>query len=455
MPYTNLYADSVFYGNPNRGNLLGLKQMLMRYGIRMEGVRVAKGEEGTLSFPCILHMKDAFVVGTGREDTHIIYLEKGERKREAWSDFQGRWDGFALVKVQGEGMEPDYEKNRREERMEKIPAWGMALAMGGMLTVGGAFTSLKSAARVVLAVIGFWISFLLAEKTTRGGSRVGDKLCQALGEHGCKPNRGKEGKIGGVLSLSSVGLGYFGAQVMALSLWPESGAIVTAISVLAVLFCPWSIVVQWKQKQWCVLCLLVVAVLVLQGGVSICNFEIWERHIGLTPLEMDFSSKPFGLHAAMVVLLMGLGIILAHWVTLGEEQKQKARRQKWVFQAFRNEPSVLVAKLKSKAPIKVEESDVTQRVGIPDAPHRLTVVTHVDCAHCQSIKPRIGQLARLLKDQLCIDYIILSDKKDDEVYEFIQRTGISSTPTLLIDGYLLPREYEVEEVGYICFLTNW
>ncbi len=454
MTYTNLYADSVFYGNPNRGNLLGLKRMLMRYGIRTEGIRVAEGEEEVLSFPCILHVGDGFVVATGREDTHIVYIEKGVRKREAWADFKPRWDGLALVKTEGTGCEPDYEKNRREERMEKAPLWGVVLTMCGMLamavshilTTEAPSAMLTSAAMVALAVAGFWFSFLLAEKEAKGSSRIGDKLCRALGESGCGANKTKEGKIWGTLSLSSVGLGYFSAQILALSLLPEAGVFVAALSVVAVLFCPWSIATQWKLKQWCVLCLLVVAVLVLQGGVGIGHLAVVNGSVGLTVKELGIEGRSANLLAAKVLLLMGLCVILAHWLTQGERQRLMARRQKWAFQAFRNEPAVFAAKLKGKAPVKIEEHDVTQRVGIPDAPHRLTVVTSADCPHCQEMKPRIERLAQQQRERLCIDYIMLSDKTDEEVHEFIQRTGISGTPTLLLDGYLLPREYEVEEV---------
>lgn len=339
--------------------------------------------------------------------------------------------------------------------MERIPVWGLVLAICGMLAVGGAFTSVASAMMMVLAMVGFWMSFLLAEKETKGSSRVGDRLCRALGEHGCKGTLSKEGRVWGALSLSSVGLGYFGGQMMALSLLPGASIIVTAIGVVAVLFCPWSIVVQWKLKQWCVLCLLVVAVLVLQGGVSIGELGIMDKGMGLTLPGLDTDGHSVGVHAASVMLLMGFGIVVAHWVTQGEKQKQMARREKWAFRAFRNEPAVLAAKLRSKAPVGLEERDVTQRVGSSDAPHQLTMVTSADCPHCQNMKPRIEQMTRMLKERLCVDYIVLSDKTDEEVFEFIQRTGIRSTPTLLMDGYLLPREYEVEEVGYICCFTNW
>lgn len=413
--------------------MLGLKRMLMCYGIEATGVRVAEEQRGMLSFPCILHVKDDFVVGIGCEDTHIIYKEKGERHKEAWSTFGERWDGLALVVKDGKGGEPDYERNLRKERMERMMWWGGALVLCGMLAWGGAFQSLSSMAMTVLGMGGFVLSLLLAEKEVKGTSRVGDKLCGLFGTDGCNPvSSSIDGNIWGTLSLSSVGLGYFGAQMVALSLLPDSSVIVAAIGVVAMLFCPWSIVVQWKRKQWCGLCLIVVVVLFLQGGLGAYMLQI-----------------PQVKTAADVVALMALGIIMAHKITRGERMKMKALREKWAFQAFRDERAIFTTKLNSQPWVKVEEKETTQHMGHGDAPHRLTVVTSDDCPHCQTMVPRVERLVQHSDGKLSLDYIVLSEMTDHQKDEFIQRTGITGTPTILIDGHPLPKEYKLEEILYV------
>ena len=138
VAYTNLHADNIFYASPNRRSLLGLKQMLAHYGIATLGVRVSDGDVEDLTFPCILHVKDVFLVATGYEPTHIIYIENGKRMLKSSESLLNEWDGYALLMTEKptSTCEPDYEKHVHEERMEKIPWWSLAIVMAGILVFG-------------------------------------------------------------------------------------------------------------------------------------------------------------------------------------------------------------------------------------------------------------------------------------------------------------------------------
>lgn len=438
--HTDLYADNVFYSHPNRGNLLGLKQMLSCYGVEMEGMRVADRNVKVLTFPCILHVRGDFVVATACDDTYIIYKEQGTKRHVEQKAFGEMWDGYALVRKQGgkqvtakEG-EPDYEEHRRTERMQQLPWWGLLLVLCGILALGSAWQALPSAAMALLALMGVGFSFFLAEKEVHGVSRIGDKLCKVMGEGACGENARlkKKGFLWGMLSLSEVGLGYFSAQLLSLSFWEDAYLAVAVVGVFAMLFCPWSIVVQWRMKQWCVLCLLVVAVLVMQGLLGIYTLNV-----------------PDAGSSAAVVLMMALGIVVAHLIVQGEHQRMEALKRKWAFQAFRDERVIFETKLKSRAPKQWDERNVTRRVGNEEAPHRVTVVTSADCQYCQVVAPQIEKLSQQCHDGICVDYVVLSEMSDEAKYGFIQRTGINATPTILVDGYELPEGYEVGELLFL------
>ncbi len=448
VAHTSLYADNIFYSNPNRTNLLGLKQMLSLYGIEAVGVRVADSNVQELSFPCILHVENDFVVATQCNDTYIIYKQDGQERKVEISAFRPLWDGYALImKDKGLGTrdekkeEPHYQEHRKQMWMERIPLWGIGIILCGMLVLGAAFSTLSSVALTLTAIIGFVFCVFLAEKEVKGTSRWGDKLCKALGEGNCS-KKSTDGKLLGTLSLSEMGLGYFMAQIISLSLLPDAFVTLSAISVLALLFCPWSIMTQWKMKNWCALCLLVVGILVIQGSLSLYHLSF------LAPYPSP--SAPHSLLLTPCLLLL-LSIILAHLLVRGEHRKMESRKWKWAFQAFRNDRIVFEAKLKKQAPRKIEEHDVTKQEGNPQASHCLTVVTAADCPHCQAMEPRIKQLAQQLGEKLCIQYIFLSDKTDEAKFNFIQRTGIQGTPTLLVDGYDLPLGYEVEDLQLLLY----
>ena len=442
VKHTSLYADNVFYSNPNRGNLLGLKQMLSHYDIEMIGIRVADSNVKELSFPCILHVEDDFVVATQCDNTYIIYRQDGQERKVEVEAFHDLWDGYALMirsKEQGAGgKEPNYQEHRKQMWMEQAPLWGVGLVLCGMMVLGTAFSTIASAALTLTAIVGFVFCVLLAEKEVKGTSRWGDKLCSALGEGNCS-KKSTDGKLWGTLSLSEIGLGYFAAQMISLSIFPDAFVTLSAISVLALLFCPWSIITQWKMRNWCALCLFVVGILVIQGTFSIYQLSMPNSQLS----TVNYQLSTVNCQLSIIILS---SILLAHLIVRGEHRKIAAQKWQWAFQAFRADRAVFEAKLKSHAPRKIEERDVTKQEGNPNAPHCLTVVTAVNCPHCQAMEPRIKQLAQQVGENLRIDYIVLSDKTDEATAEFIQRTGIKGTPTLLVDGYDLPLDYEVEEL---------
>lgn len=448
VKHTHLYADNVFYSNPNRENLLGLKQMLSHYGMETTGFRVVDKKVKALTFPCILHVEGRFVVAIQHDDTHIIYIEEGKKLRGELEAFRERWDGYALMPTHAKEdpstsktelsthptilEEPDYEEHRRGEWMEQLPLWGGAIVVGAMMVAGNAFVSLTSSVMVMLAVAGFVFSFFLAEKEVTGESHIGNKLCKALGKGMCKKNGG----LWGDWTLSEVGLGYFGAQVLALSVMTDAYMAVAAISMFALLFCPWSVVVQWKMKQWCGLCLLVVAVLVLQGCWSIYQ----PVHV------LDDLPTYWKKFESLVVLMIALGVVIAHLVVRGEQSKVVERQQRWAFQAFRTERAIFETKLKNQPQKPIEARDITQHEGNPDAPHRLTLVTAANCPHCQAMIPSVKRLMQHCHEKFSLDYIVLSDMTDERRKEFILRTGIHGIPTLLVDGYELPDAYNVDDL---------
>ena len=65
-------------------------------------------------------------------------------------------------------------------------------------------------------------------------------------------------KIGGVLSWSEVGLGYFISNITLLICYPSLISYLSIINICALPYTLWSVWYQYKiAKQWCVLCLLV------------------------------------------------------------------------------------------------------------------------------------------------------------------------------------------------------
>ncbi len=448
VEYTDLFADKLFRVNPNRDSLLGLKQMLTSMGIKTQGVRMKSGEAWELSFPCILHVKDDFLVATECTEQFLTYMERGRKKRMDMETLREVWDGYALVPTDKEFPKsaPNYDYDS-DYGNEINWGWrgfffilGVILVWGFLIQIGfdainnypdlNAWEIVAPILMGLLASAGFAVSALLAEKEVKGESRIGDRLCHLLGDGKCNQAKKEDGKLFGILPLSEVGLGYFGGQILTISLLEDGVASSVLISMAALLFCPWSILTQWKSKQWCSLCLLVVAVLVLQGIVS-CFL-----------LEMPYLPDKLFNSAWLTVLC----VLATHLLVNSMREKVKAEQKADDYHAFCNRRAIFRAAIRHSPHRIIEERDIYLKSGNKNAEFSITLVSSDNCPHCTHKYLQFSNATEHLKDFFLFEHIKLSRMTPQQLDEFIARTGINATPVVLVDDHDLPEVYDIEDL---------
>lgn len=72
--YTKRYVRRLYEEHPHRGNMYGLKQMLAVYGVRALGVYMEDKDLLNLSYPCIFHTGNDFVIGLESNGSRIVFV---------------------------------------------------------------------------------------------------------------------------------------------------------------------------------------------------------------------------------------------------------------------------------------------------------------------------------------------------------------------------------------------
>lgn len=128
--------------------------------------------------------------------------------------------------------------------------------------------------RIVLSSAGILISAMHMEKQLFGESHYGDRVCSLFHHADCNSVLdGAEAKVFGI-SWSEVGLGYFTANILLLSLFPVQSCFVAVINWVAMFYGIWSIYYQWRTKSWCVLCVITQAIIWIMGITAIYSHLI-------------------------------------------------------------------------------------------------------------------------------------------------------------------------------------
>jgi hypothetical protein len=293
------------------------------------------------------------------------------------------------------------------------------------------------------------------------------------------------------LGWAEIGFAYFAGGLLTLLLGAGQPGVVTVLAgfgFLAVPFIGYSLYYQRVVvKQWCVLCLNVLALFVIEAGL--------------------FSQTPFAVHtvswATLPVLVAGFGLPVLAWVFAKPNLLASAALKPVQddLRRLKTNPDLFLAMLHQQAQMPaLPPSMAVVAMGQPDAPHRLTVVTNPFCGPCARLHqdltallaqtdtvqaeiiflagaatddPRnvvagcvLGQPApqceTVLADwfsQSHADVMVwaathLAPQDADAVKSWLgqhadwcQLARIEATPTVYFDGYKLPEIYRVNELG--------
>lgn len=495
--YNKQFADKLYYEHPHRNNMYGLKRMLDVYGVKSLGVRTESKDLSVQNYPCILHTYSGFVIGVECNSDTITFLQHGKKTTVSHDTFKRMWTGNALViEETTEAAEPDYKEHKRDERILMIKTYiipimlMMAVIIG--ITVYYSVMVFFDYIRMGLSAIGILACILLIEKQLFGESRYGDRVCSIFHQSDCNNVLdGPKAKIFGI-SWSEMGFGYFIANILLLSNYPASSCIVALINWIAMLYGVWSIYYQWRiAKSWCVLCVIVQLV-------------IWA--MGITA-AFSFLSEIFVLDIVSSLLsciVFTFSIMVTHQSVLVRESEKESIYAVQQYRALKANSDVAKALIEKGDYHETTLNDSSIIFGNPKAWMCVTILSNPHCNPCARMHKQVEELLDICGNEICVQYIFssfnekledssryliycyLKNEQDEALrkygfwyakekfdYERVikkveenihielieeemekhkmwrKKTSLIETPTILVNGHKLPREYKMIDLAMI------
>ena len=282
VKHTNGFSNEYFNEHPHKYNLFGLSQMLSDYGIENAATQIIDKEKDIteIETPFIAHFGGDFVVVYNVELNKVFFLWKGNELILPISEFSEAWSGVVLFAESSEqSIEPDYKEHRKNDRLNFLKKGALFSVCGLILLftyihqfLQFSFTQLFSYSIFqLLNLAGVFISYLLLLKQMHVQSQYADKICSLFKQNDCNHVlESKAAKLWGIFGWSEIGLGYFSTNVLVLLFFPTFITSIALINILTLPYSFWSVWYQHtKAKQWCVLCLIVQALL---WAIFIANF---------------------------------------------------------------------------------------------------------------------------------------------------------------------------------------
>jgi len=493
VKHSNSFVEKNYVNAPDSNNMMGIQRVLTRYYIDSIGIHYDDKEEAGVTFPCILHLGNSFVVGIDLNDDSIRYYDGEDFKEEEICLFHEKWTGNALLVTDTHNAhEPNLIKNKFTDLFNMIVRYFLlAVFVGlGILIIFRDGISNPESSNVLFDLLGVATCFLLFQKQLFSQTGYVDKVCSFFQKGGCDLIlKSDESRFLGLVSWTEIGLTYFASRILCLFLDRNSLPLLQVIGWVAMLYGIWSIWYQtFKAKHWCTLCVM-VQIIVWATGV----YNIIVRH------ELYLSITDAFAFTACFAIVFLIVYVVAKFYSI----KGKYTNIVKDFLSFKLQGSILKAALQESKEIEVKESDSSVFYGSKSAKITLSVLTNPHCSPCAEMHRR---LMRLITENsnIRIQYIYSSFSKEldssslfmiavyqqkpyteavkilEEWYKygrlsvetFIKKhdvdmlegkvieeyakhtrwkdkTGIQTTPTIIYSNQELPSNYKVEDFIYL------
>ncbi|MDP3394315.1 vitamin K epoxide reductase family protein [Sediminibacterium sp.] len=437
------------------------------------------------------------------ENEMLIVNQNGKKGTKAKNIFLSQWTENILV---AEANEFSGEINYQQ----KINAAIVKTAIYSSIPIGilasllipfinGSIT-LLSTLYLLAKLIGLTASVLLLWYDIDKGNPLLKQICSGIQKANCSAVLNtKAATLGGMVTWSEVGFIYFAGSLL-FSALAGINAVLPVLSLFSLLALPYiifSIYYQWKvAKQWCLLCLMVQAVLLTEGILVITN------------TSLSFSETRNAFANNLIFAFYSLLIPSISWFLLKPLLKrlQVAKYEKRSYSMLKFNDQVFWSLLKNQPSI-LEHS--TNQLGItignPNAKHTIIKVCNPYCGPCAMAHPEIEMIiesnpeakaqiiftttnhendrgAKPVKLLLAVsengdenltktaldDWYLAKEKNYDvfankypmyeelekqtdkinQMKDWCEKVKIEFTPTIFIDGYQLPKGYQIKDINY-------
>ncbi|MFT4071711.1 MAG: thioredoxin domain-containing protein [Dysgonamonadaceae bacterium] len=500
--------------HPDFPSILSISDSLTKWNIPNGVGKVDIANINQLPIPFIAYTKydvETLCIVNKISATYVHYYlpETGKFITDDRANFLKKWTGIYLIaeKTNISG-EKEYQKIKRNFWIKQIiPFILLSLLLFFQLRTlvshfpfsTGVLDNWGILVQWSILLFGATVSCLLLWHEVDSANPILHKFCTGLPKGNCDAVlNSKQSVVFNWLSWSEAGFFYFAGGLLALSFVSPLSDVVAIVSFMNILALPYTVFSIYYQarivKQWCMLCLLVQALLILGAtnavleGYTIPFFQISPISYVLTfvyylvPVFSWYTLKPYLFHL------------------------QEARNIKREYLRSKFNTDVFETLLKKQKKLVTRVEDIGIDLGNPYATVQLVKVCNPYCEPCSRAHPKIEQLlkelpnlkvkiifttpnnpthyafkatthllaATLQKDNdeerknvldswymaEIKDYLAFSQKypihtslksytgEIEKMFKWCKENGIIATPTFFINGYKLPDTYNIEDLSY-------
>lgn len=500
--------DDTLHAHPDYPSFLSITDSLNKWKVENVAIQTIADKLKEIPTPFITNFKEGvfIIVKQLAGEEVVIINQQGKEETITTDDFLKLWSETILVAEANEfSGEPHYQQKLNTSIAQTAFYGLIPLAFVAAIVVpfiNGSNAAIPSI-YLLAKLVGFVASVLLLWYDIDKGNPLLKQICSGIQKANCNAVLNtKAATLGGFITWSEVGFVYFAGSLL-LAAFAGINAVLPLLSLCSLLALPYiifSVYYQWKvAKQWCVLCLMVQGVLFTEGLLVTANSAI-----SIAAIETTLTTNWF-------LAILAIAIPTAIWFLLKPilRRLQATKYEKRSYLQLKYNDEVFWSLLQ-KQPSVIEHptEGLGLTIGNPNAKHTIIKVCNPYCGPCATAHPELEKIIEQnpdVKAQIIFNvsdderdfrakpvrhFLAIAEKGDEHIthkalddwylaeqknYEAFaikypmngelkkqtEKLGkmkqwcddvkIQYTPTIFINGYELPKTYQIKDVNY--FLT--
>lgn len=364
-----------------------------------------------------------------------VQFEKEKPTRFNVDEFKQRWNGIVVA------IEPDTADF--SSRRVSLSSWGLILTLvfvSGFTFLDAHTFSVSYIFNYAIYVLGAIVSVgVLREKYATDVSQV-SKICSLGTNTSCNSViKSDKAEFTKWIGFSDLGIVFYGAALIAMMMEPKAITFLNSLSVFSLPILIYSI---WMQrvvlKTWCVLCLLLSALLMTQSFLAFYN--------GLAFLVGGFQ------------VILSLAWVCVVWLFIKNhiDTFQRYKFQNKELMRFKREFEIFRFLQEPMSASTAEISGGKVLVGSPVSPVKMSLVISPSCPHCDTALRDALELLEANPNRVKLElFYNLNPENRDNPYLKIARAMLQLNETRPAECLSALKEWHFGEKNVDAWLEKW
>lgn len=487
--------EELYSSHPNYPSVYAITDTFDLLSIESVAVKIPKEQFEALPDLFLTFYNKEFVLAT-KSGLFIGVETEAKIQKTTVNDFLNGWDGIVIA------IEPNTKDSDVVKKVElKWLKYVLPVLVLISLSIHQNKYSLENFFLLLTAITGLLLSIFVIQEALGVKNEAVAKLCNMNANTSCSSViKSDKSKVSKWMNFSDLPLIFFGVNFLALLFQPnQTGNLIALLSLLSFPVILYSIWLQkFQLKKWCVLCLAISVVIVLQGVIGLFMFDY----------PADFTMDRISFQGYMFFAVL----FISAWLYFKPILQEKIKAEKSVseLKKFRRDYNVFKFLSKEIPHLDGFEKLKGLEFGNRSAEMQLTLILSPSCGHCHQTFQEAYKLVKTFPErtflkilfnlnpdnnnnpfkvvaeslltisnydpekakEAIIDWHIntmelevwkvkwlvnVVDMKANnqihEQYNWCTENGFNYTPVKIINDKLFPTEYDVEELKY--FLNDF